>query len=147
MLGGSSSEEEEEDGIIQELETELFSDAMLQASILELATWDTSASASASNGITPASQPAQPAQADFMSLDGASDQDPTARIRRLERQVEHLKSMQRESGKTIERLAQEVVMAKKDTTSRGRRRNNDSDNDNDDVDDDDDVDVDMNGGD
>jgi len=130
----SFSDDEEDDGgleITKLLENETFSAALLQESILELATWDPS---STSINPTTQTQPTQPAQADFMSLDGASDQDPKAQIKRLERQVEHLKSMQRESGKTIERLAQEVVMAKK--TREVWRRGEDEEE----------EDVDMNGG-
>lgn len=115
---------DEETNAVQGLETELFSDEMLQESILEMATWDPSASTAGQS--VPLSQTAQSQQEDFMSLDGATDQDPKAQMRRLERQVEHLESMQRESGKTIERLAQEVVMAKK-TRGTWRRAENDND--------------------
>lgn len=126
-------EEEEKEGIMKLLENEIFPPALLQESILELATWNPSSTSTNPTRQTQ-TQTTQPAQADFMSLDGAADQDPKAQIKRLERQVEHLKSMQRESGKTIERLAQEVVMAKK--TKEVWRRGDDEEE----------EDVDMNGG-
>lgn len=103
--------EDEEEGngeeggseVMREMQAAVFSEELLAESILDLSTWHEEDGGAVEQRL----------QADYMSLNGDGTSDAAAaQVQKLQREVEHLKRLQRASGEQIERLGKKLKLEK-----------------------------------